>query len=137
VGSVIIATTARVLLPVFLIFSIFLLWRGHNEPGGGFTGGLVAASGFVLYGMAFGPEAVRAALKINLKSLIGIGLALALLSGLLGLFAGLPFFKALWVQFSVLDGQVKLGTPLLFDVGVYFVVIGVVLTIVLARSEEE
>jgi multisubunit Na+/H+ antiporter MnhB subunit len=126
-----------VLLPVFLMFSIFLLWRGHNEPGGGFTGGLTAAAGFVLYGMAFGPRAVRQTLKINLKSLIGTGLAISLVSGLLGVFGGRSFFKGLWIQVPLPDGYVKLGTPLLFDIGVYLVVIGVVLTIVLARAEED
>lgn len=119
---------------MFLIFSVFLLLRGHDSPGGGFTGGLVASSGFVLYGLAHGPRAVRRVLKINLKALIGAGLSVGLLSALIGPFTGQPFFRAVWWQPPV---GPKIGTPAIFDIGVYTVVVGVVLTIMLAREERE
>jgi multicomponent Na+:H+ antiporter subunit B len=54
--SLILKTTARFLMPFLLLFSVFLFLRGHNEPGGGFTGGLVAAAAFALYSIAFGAE---------------------------------------------------------------------------------
>ncbi len=125
------------MLPLFIVFSLFLLWRGHNEPGGGFVGGLVAAAGFVLYGLAYGPTAVRRAIKVNLKSLIGVGLGAALLSGMISVFLGQRFFTGLWAELPLPGGSITLGTPVLFDVGVYLVVVGVVLTIVMARMEDE
>lgn len=123
------------MLPIFLIFSVFLLLRGHDLPGGGFTGGLTASTGIVLYMLAYGPSAVRRAIKLDLKSVIGSGLSVAILASMLGVFLGKPFFKAIWVEIPVGDTKLKLGTPLLFDVGVYMVVVGVVLTIMLAREE--
>ena len=113
---------------------MFLLLRGHDAPGGGFTGGLVASAGFVLYGLAHGPRAVRRALRINLKSLIGVGLSIGLVSALVGPLFGRAFFSATWWQ---IPRGPKIGTPTLFDVGVFIVVIGVVLTIMLAREERE
>jgi multicomponent Na+:H+ antiporter subunit B len=120
-------------LPVFLIFSVYLLLRGHDSPGGGFTGGLVASAGFVLYGLAHGPRAARRVLKINLKALMGAGLFIGLASALIGPAMGRPFFSAIWWQ---IPRGPKIGTPAVFDVGVYAVVVGVVLTIMLAREEE-
>ncbi|MGV3614732.1 MAG: Na+/H+ antiporter subunit B [Fimbriimonas sp.] len=125
---------ARLLLPVFLIFSVFLLMRGHDSPGGGFTGGLVASAGFVLYGLVHGPRSVRRALRINLKPLIGIGLSIGLASALIGPLMGRPFFSAYWWK---LPFGPKIGTPAIFDIGVYVVVLAVVLTIMLAREERE
>ena len=109
----ILTTTARLLLPVFLIFSVFLLLRGHDAPGGGFVGGLVASAGFVLYGLAYGPRAV---------------------STLVGPLLGRAFFAPVW--WAIPRGPV-VKTSAIFDVGVYIVVVGVVLTIMLAREERE
>lgn len=122
------------LLPVFLIFSIFLLLRGHDAPGGGFTGGLVASAGLVLFGLVHGPQAIRDFIRISLKPLIGAGLGIGLLSSLVGPLVGKPFFSSVWVQFP---SGYKLGTPFIFDVGVYVVVVGVVLTIMTAGGEPE
>jgi multicomponent Na+:H+ antiporter subunit B len=136
VGSLILRTAARVLLPLLLLFSIFLLLRGHNEPGGGFSGGLVAAAAFSLLAVATDPSIVRRALPLAPRSLIGVGLLVAIASGVTGLFAGKPFLTGLWVELSPPGGGVlAIGTPLLFDIGVYLVVLGVVLTIVLALAE--
>jgi len=109
--------------------------RGHNEPGGGFTGGLVASAGFALYGLAQGPRAVRRALNFDVRALIGAGLLLALASALVPVTIGQPFFRAIWWEISPGDAQIKFGTPTFFDFGVYLVVIGVVLTIIFAREE--
>lgn len=94
----------------------------------------MASSGFVLYGLAHGPRAVRRVLKINLKGLIGIGLSVGLVSALVGPMTGQLFFRAVWWQPPV---GPKIGTPAIFDIGVYTVVVGVVLTIMLAREERE
>lgn len=133
--SLILATAARGLLPLLLVFSVFVLLRGHNEPGGGFVGGLSAAAAFALYALAHGAAAARRTLRVDPKRLMGVGLLLSLASGCLGLLAGRPFLSALWDD-TPLPVVGKLGTPILFDVGVYLVVVGVVLTILLPLIED-
>ncbi len=136
-SSVILRMTARVLLPLLLLFSLFLFVRGHNEPGGGFVGGLVAASAWVLYAIAYSAGEARRALHVDPVVLIGVGLLLALATGLLGLLEAGAFLTALWVKVFVPGvGIVDLGTPVLFDLGVYLVVMGVVLTMILSLAEE-
>lgn len=130
--SVILDGTLRLLVGLMLAFSVFLLWRGHNEPGGGFVGGLVACIAFALLGIARGPGAIRRALRVEPVALAGAGVVAALVAGLWGLLAGGSFLKGLWTSI----GGLKLGTPLLFDIGVYLVVIGAVLTMVLALEED-
>jgi len=133
--SMILSTATRYLLPLLLLFSVFLLLRGHNEPGGGFVGGLVAAAGFSLHAIAYGVDMARRLLGIDPRALMGLGLGVAAVSGLFGLGVGWPFMTGLWSAGTVtVLGHI--GTPLLFDVGVYLVVVGVVLTIVFELSEE-
>ncbi|MFP4032139.1 MAG: Na+/H+ antiporter subunit B [Desulfococcaceae bacterium] len=134
--SLILSTTARFLLPLLLMFSIFLLLRGHNEPGGGFVGGLAAASAMSLYAFAFGAEKVRETLGISPRTLTASGLLVVLLSGLAGMvFAGRPFLTSLWMAHPIpVIG--KVGTPMMFDIGVYMVVFGITLMIVFSLAEE-
>ncbi len=130
--SLILDNTMRLLVWLMLAFSLFLLWRGHNDPGGGFVGGLVASIAFALLGIGRGPEAVRSALRIDPRTLAGVGIALALVAGIWGSLLGTSFLKGHWISV----GGLPLGTPLLFDIGVYLVVIGAVLTVVLALEED-
>lgn len=134
-NSLILSTAARFLLPLLLMFSVFLLFRGHNDPGGGFAGGLVAASAFALYAIAYDVPTTRRALRIDPRSFVGTGLLLALASGLPSLFGGLPYLTGLW--FYLPGTKIKLGTPVFFDIGVFLVVLGVTLTIILALAEAE
>lgn len=127
-NSVILKTGTRLLLALLLLLSVFLLLRGHNMPGGGFIGGLVAAAAFALYGIAFGVEAARYVLRLSPKQLIGTGLIIAIISGFFALFSNTSFLTGQWITLA----NLKLGTPLLFDVGVYFLVIGVVLMMIFA-----
>jgi multisubunit Na+/H+ antiporter MnhB subunit len=133
--STILQTATRVLMPLLLLFAVFLLLRGHNQPGGGFVGGLVVASSFVLYSIAFGVDAARRALLVRPATLLGVGPLVALTSGLPAVITGQPFMTALWTEVHVGGTAVALGTPLLFDVGVFLAVIGVVLTIVFTLTE--
>lgn len=136
-NSLILRTVSRLLIALMLLFSLFLLLRGHNEPGGGFLGGLVAAAGLVLLGMSEGPGAVRTALRIEPRRIALLGLGLAILAGLLAACAGLPFLTGLWT-FVGADAGTKglaLGTPLLFDLGVHLVVVGAVAAVILALEE--
>lgn len=133
-SSLILSTATRYLMPLLLLFSVFLLLRGHNEPGGGFVGGLTAAAAFALFAIAEGVAPARRMLWLHPRSLLGVGLLLAAGAGLLSVAVGLPYMTGLWSSLE-LPAIGKLGTPLLFDVGVYLAVIGAVLTIILALEE--
>jgi len=137
--SLILRTAARVIMPLQLAFSIVLLLRGHNEPGGGFIGGLVAACGIALHGVAHGIPAARRLLRVPPQMLIGLGLFLAAASGFAGVFAGLPFMTGLWGGSvpTLVAGELKFGTPLLFDTGVYLVVAGVAVLMVFSMAEDD
>jgi len=133
--SSILQTATRFLMPLLLLFAVFLLLRGHNEPGGGFVGGLVVAAAFVLYSMAFGVVASRRALLVDPSTLLGTGLLVALGSGVPAVLLGRPFMTASWMTVRVGPAAVDVGTPLVFDIGVFLAVIGVVLTIVFTLSD--
>ncbi len=122
---------ARFLMPLLLLFALFLFWRGHNEPGGGFVGGLVASAAFSLYLIAFGVDHARRALLVKPTALLGTGLLIALISGVPASLRGQPFLTAQW-----LVDPIHIGTPVLFDVGVFLVVTGVVLMMIFSLAEE-
>ncbi len=125
-NSVILNALARLFFVAMLVFSVFILLRGHNEPGGGFIGGLAASAAFAVMTMAFGVEAGRRWLFAHPIALLGIGLLLAILSGIVPLLAGqAPFLTHLWTS----PAGIKLGTTIIFDLGVYLVVLGGVLAI--------
>lgn len=134
-NPVLLAHATRVLAPVMLVFSVVLLARGHNEPGGGFVGGLVAASALALIGLAEGPRRLRELLRVEPQGLIAAGLSTALLAALLGL-AGDGLLDAAWLDVPV-PAFGKLGTPVLFDLGVMLTVVGVTLAFVLGFLEDE
>lgn len=133
--SLIFLTATRLLLPLLFLFSLFLLFRGHQHPGGGFVGGLAASAALALFLLAHGASALRRFLTFDPLYFIATGLLLALLSGLPSLFFHAPFLKGLWWKISLLNFHAELGTPLLFDLGVYFVVLGVLATILLAIAD--
>lgn len=136
-GSVFFKFLARLMMPVLLLFSLALLLRGHNEPGGGFVGGLVGASSIVLMTLAYGAEDVRERLRIDFLRAMFYGLAIALAAGLVGLLFGAAFQDAFWWKpFIQGVGRLEVGTPLLFDVGVYVVVFSVTCSIVMSMAEE-
>lgn len=135
--TVIFRTIAPYLTALMLLFSVFVLLRGHNEPGGGFIGGLIAASAIAIFGIAYGVEPVRRALYFQPMTLSGFGLALAALSGLPSLLGGVPYLTGLWVFPVVFGQEVPISTPVVFDVGVYFVVVGAISSIALTLEEGE
>lgn len=135
-NSLVLRTASRLLVGLLLMFSIFLLLRGHNEPGGGFIGGLVAAAAFVLYGLAADELSVREALHFDTRSFIAVGLLLAGASAVFPIVFDKPFLTGMWGTFGLFGTTIDLGTPVIFDIGVYLAVIGVALTIILAMAEE-
>jgi multicomponent Na+:H+ antiporter subunit B len=133
----ILSQASRLLFPALLVLSLIVLYRGHNLPGGGFIGGLLAATAFILVGLANSMEQAKAKLRIEPVALMALGLLVAVASGLPGLLTSAPFMTGMWLPgFSLpFIGKVHLGTPLVFDVGVYLVVVGFALqtTFSLAR----
>lgn len=136
-SSLILRAATRALAPLLLMLALFLLWRGHNEPGGGFIAGLVAASAAALQGIAFGPAAARRMLVLPPTGVAGLGLAVALLSIVPSALAGLPAMDGLWAKLALGGGAIlPLGTPILFDIGVFLVVLGSVVALVAALERE-
>ena len=133
--SLILRATTRLLFPLTLAFSVFLLLRGHNEPGGGFAGGLTAAAAFALILASDGLDKAREVLRLDPLVFVGVGLTLALLSGVPPLLDGGAYLTGHWLEAKVpVIGH--LGTPLVFDLGVYLAVLGVVATIVFELAED-
>ncbi|MGF1637812.1 MAG: Na+/H+ antiporter subunit B [Cyclobacteriaceae bacterium] len=132
--TIILKTASNYLLPLLLLFSIFILLRGHYLPGGGFVGGLIASIAFVLHTFANGLENTRTIIRIHPMVLMPVGLGLALISGFLPLLIDLPFMTGLWFA-DPLPVVGMIGTALFFDLGVYLVVVGVTLTIIFTISE--
>jgi multisubunit Na+/H+ antiporter MnhB subunit len=134
-ASFILRVATRMLVGLILVFSTYLLFRGHNAPGGGFSAALVAATGFALFAIAEGPQTLRRALRADPLVLVAVGLVLAVGSGLLAAMGGQPFLTGLWWPSDPGSRAPVLGTPLFFDVGVFFVVLGTILTLVLHLEE--
>ena len=129
--SVILKSASQLISAIVLVFAVYLLWRGHHEPGGGFIAALVAGTGFALVLIAEGPQRLRQGILISPQYLIGLGMGMAIGAGLWGLFHSKPFLTGFWWS----AGDVILGTPLLFDSGVFLTVLGCILTVLLALEE--
>ena len=136
--------SSRLLFPALIVISLIVFYRGHNLPGGGFIGGLFAAGAFILLGLGSSMEHARAALRVNPVTLMGLGLLIAMISGFFGRGAGDPYMTGVWLPtfYLPLLGAVHLGTPLLFDLGVFLTVIGFALQTAfslaaLGHAEEE
>lgn len=134
--SLILSTAMKYLIPLLLIFSFFLLLRGHNEPGGGFVGGLIAAAAYALYTIANGVDNAKQFLRVKPIFLIALGLLIAISSGLISFFVDKVFMTGLWLK-NEIPVIGKIGTPILFDVGVYFLVLGIVTKIIFSLAEED
>jgi multisubunit Na+/H+ antiporter MnhB subunit len=137
-NSVILKMSVNVLKPLFLVVSIWLLLRGHNYPGGGFIGGLIAGSALIFKPLAF--EDAPKTLQQSTRGLpfLAAGMASVFLSAILPLIKEGFLLKGLWLKGleAWLPASLKLGTPLLFDLGVYFTVIGFIYLIFTSIMEE-
>lgn len=129
-------TVAPLIVAIMLIFSVYICLRGHNEPGGGFIGGLIAASAIAVYAMAAGVTVVRRALQVDPIAIAGGGVMMAGLSGLSGLFTQAPFLTSVWLPVELGDGILTLSTPMIFDIGVYLTVFGTLSALALALEGE-
>jgi multicomponent Na+:H+ antiporter subunit B len=134
-NTLIFRTVAPYLTSLMVLFSVFVLLRGHNEPGGGFIGGLIAASAFAIYGIACGVSPVRRAIFFHPMTIAGFGLLLSTCAGMLSIFFHVPFMTGLWTYIPVFEDEIPVSTVLMFDVGVYFVVVGAITSVALALEE--
>lgn len=130
---------ARFLIPLQMFLAAYIFFRGHGAPGGGFIGGLMAAFGSIIYNMAFQERKIpRWILPFSPKALIALGWCIAFSSGLGALFLGNPFMTGIWGGSIWLPifGHIKLGTVVMFDLGVFFLVWGMVAQIGSLLSDE-
>ena len=135
--SMVLTATVNGITPIVLAFSIFLTLRGHNAPGGGFSGGLVMSTVVILRYLASGPAGVRS-LRVDPITLMGAGLALALASGLTSLVVDDAFLEsAIWKSDVPVIGEVKIVSSSLFDIGVHVLVVGVLTAVLVAFVEAD
>ena len=135
---IILRAALQYLLPLQLLFSLFLLLRGHNAPGGGFIAGLVVGGSIALYSFVYDPRKARRLIGASPYEILGLGLALAAVSGLVGLAAGKPYLTVLkWEPTLPVLGKTGLSTFLVFEAGVYLTVVGVILAALSAAGEIE
>jgi multisubunit Na+/H+ antiporter MnhB subunit len=126
------------LKPFLLVLSLVVLYRGHNEPGGGFIAGLMAGMAYVIYAGAFGVIQAKQLLLAKPLFFMGLGISLSIFSGTIGLMNGADnFLTGVWTSISFGDYTLKLGTPLLFDLGVYFTVAGMLVKVIFSVMEED
>lgn len=137
-NDVILQTVTKVVTFIILAFSIFIFFSGHNEPGGGFIGGLMTSAALVLLLLAYDLETVKKMIPIDFKTLIPIGLTFAVLTGVGSFLFDVPFLTHAFGYFNLpLLGKTELATAVIFDTGVYLVVIGITLTIIQTIGEDE
>ena len=127
-NSVILQIAAKYVRWLLVFFAIVALYRGHNQPGGGFIGGLLVSLSVVFYSFAFDANKAKAKLKLQPEGYIAFGLILIILSVLPGMIMGKVLMSGIWTSIDLpILGELKLGTPFLFDIGVFLAIIGVIL----------
>ncbi|MFN7138798.1 MAG: MnhB domain-containing protein [Limisphaerales bacterium] len=137
--SYIFQTLVRLVFFLINVFAVYLLLRGHNLPGGGFIAGLATAISFILLSLGIGLSALHNMIRTDPGRVAFIGLAIAVLTGLAPVLFGYPFLQHFSIHFEMpILGEVHVGTTLLFDSGVYLVVVGITAKIifVLAKSTQ-
>lgn len=131
------AVLVRLVLPIATVVSVYFLLRGHNEPGGGFIGGLIFAAAFIMQYMIAGTQWVEARMKLYPQQLISLGILLALLTGLGAIAVGYPFLTTHAPHFHIpLIGDIHVPSAMFFDIGVYLLVIGATILILTALSHQ-
>ncbi|MFD2867030.1 monovalent cation/H+ antiporter subunit B [Kurthia sp. 3B1D] len=137
-NNVIMRTMTQMVFFIIFLFSIHIFLAGHFAPGGGFVGGLLMSCAIVLLLITFDLKTVQTLLPINYMTLTAIGLALALLTACISAFAGEAFFTHYFDYFTLpLLGKTELHTAMLFDTGVYLVVVGVTMIIIQSIGGDE
>lgn len=139
INDVILQTTTKAVVFIILTFSIFIFFSGHHDPGGGFIGGLMTASGFILLYLAFDIKTMKQVIPIDFKKVAATGLLIAVLTGMGSFYYGEPFLTHTFGYFDlpILGEDTELATALFFDLGVYLTVVGITMTIILTIGEDD
>ncbi|MGF9713651.1 Na(+)/H(+) antiporter subunit B [Paenibacillus sp. JMULE4] len=136
-NDVILQTATKIIVFIILTVSAFLFFAGHNNPGGGFIGGLMSAAALVLLAMAFDMETIRKVVPFNFRKITAFGLLLAVLTGIGSFLFGVPFLSHTFDYWELpILGKTAMATAVLFDLGVYLAVVGVTMTIILSVGED-
>ncbi|WP_330948989.1 Na(+)/H(+) antiporter subunit B [Virgibacillus sp. MG-45] len=137
-NDLILRTTTSLIAFILLGFAVYLLLAGHNSPGGGFVGGLVTSAAVILMYMAYGMETIAKIIPVNFRTVIPIGLLIAVGTGLGSFVFDVPFLSHTFGYFNVpIFGKIELATAMLFDIGVYLTVLGVTITIILNIANDQ
>lgn len=135
-NSVLLQIATKYIKWILVIFALIVLWRGHNHPGGGFIGGLMVGLSVVFQSLAGNAQSIKSKLKIQPESYLALGLFFILISTLPGLFLKGYFMAGVWTSIPIpLLGELKIGTPFVFDVGIFLAVIGVTLMFFFTLNE--
>ena len=134
--SIILKKVSKLLLIMSVILAVFFLLRGHNKPGGGFIAGILASAGFIFYAMIHGTKAVEKRIRVDTRFVRALGLTLSVAACFIPVLLGQAPLTGIWITLPLWPGgDLPLGTPLLFDLGVFFVVVGVILSIIFSIME--
>ncbi|MEI3604363.1 Na(+)/H(+) antiporter subunit B [Pseudogracilibacillus sp. SE30717A] len=137
INEVILQSVSKIVVFIILTLALYLFFAGHNSPGGGFIGGLVLASSFVLLLLAFDIETVKQGIPVDFKHVAALGATIVLLTGVGATIFGQPFLNQSFTHVDIpFFGTTELTTVTIFETGVALVVVGVVVTIILSISED-
>ncbi|MGF1635130.1 MAG: MnhB domain-containing protein [Phycisphaerae bacterium] len=137
-STLILQTACRLLVPLSLLFSLFMLFKGHQLPGGGFVAGLVLSVATVVHRMAAGRASLAHLMVVRERTIAGAGLLIVVVASTVPVFFGLPFMTTIhgYIPLPGADADFHLASVLVFDVGVMLVVAGVVVGMINALSDE-
>lgn len=135
-NSIIIRIAAKYIPPLLIVFSLYVLLKGHNSPGGGFIGGLIAGSGVIFYSLSHNVKETYEKVYLKPVSYLMLGFFLMIVSAIAGLFGNKAVLTGIWSEINLAGVQIKLGTPLLFDSGIYLIIFGGMLMITQSILEE-
>lgn len=137
-NDVILKTVSKIAVVIIMSFSLYLFYMGHHHPGGGFIGALMASAAILLMSMSFGMKTVDRLIPFDFRRLTGIGILIALLTGMGSFLFDAPFLSHTFDYFTIpLIGELELATATLFDLGVYLTVIGVTMTIIFTIGRDQ
>jgi len=141
--TVILRTAGKFLVPLSLVFALYIYFKGHQSPGGGFVAGLVASVALIVHRMCEGPQSLQRVLAVHERTLIGWGLLFAALTGVGAMIMGMPFLTSshgeVTLPLTKAAGgprHLEIASVMLFDLGVFLVVTGVVVGMINILSQE-
>lgn len=136
-NDVILQTVTKVVVFIILTFGVELFLSGHNNPGGGFIGGLVLSSALVLLYLVYDIETVHKGIPVDFKKVAAVGVLFAVGTGIGAVLFGASFLTQTFSYFNLpVFGDTELATVVLFEIGVALTVVGTVVTIILSISED-